>query len=193
MFSKAKSSKPDDAGAAPDAVANAAVAAPAPKRSNNAKGPSVPSIISADVIVSGNVDASGEVQLDGELHGDIKSQRLIVGEKACVKGEICCENVTVRGRVEGSVRAKQVTLAATAHVEGDIIHSSLSVESGAFFEGNARHSDDPIGERGKSDGRKPRPAPSPRPVDTSADETALRPTGTDGPSFSGGQNRSPLR
>ena len=121
----------------------------------------VPSIISADVVLRGNVNSSGEVQLDGALEGDIKASTLIVGEKATVKGEIICESVTVRGRVEGGIRAKQVQLAATAHILGDILHSSLSVESGAHFEGNCRHSDDPLSEAAAGDFRKSRPTATP--------------------------------
>ena len=133
--------------------------------------------------------------MDGTLEGDIKSAMLTVGEKASVKGEIICENVVVRGRVEGAIRAKQVALAATAHIVGDILHSSLSVESGAHFEGNCRHSDDPLSEAAASDFRKSRPlgGPAPRPVAAShGDEPAVRSPANEAPSFLS-QSRSPLR
>lgn len=157
----------------------------------------VPSIVSADVVVRGNINSSGEVQLDGALEGDIKAFTLMVGEKATVKGEIVCENVTVRGRVEGGIRAKQVQLAATAYILGDIIHSSLSVESGAHFEGACRHSDDPLSEAAAGDYRKSRPtatppqraaAPAPQPH---AEEAAPR-AANEAPSFLS-PARSPLR
>jgi cytoskeletal protein CcmA (bactofilin family) len=54
--------------------------------------------------------------------------------------------VTVRGKVMGRIRARKVMLAATSHVEGDILHEAFAVESGAFFEGNCRHSDNPLGD-----------------------------------------------
>lgn len=202
MFSKAKTKSSDDApqsSAAPEpASSNAVAPAPTNKRSSAMKSAGVPSIISADVVVSGNINAAGEVQLDGELQGDIKAARLIVGEKATVRGEIICEGVTVRGRVEGGIRAKQVTLAATAHIEGDIVHSALSVESGAYFEGNCRHSDDPLSEAAAADFRKTRPvAPAPRPSETkeTANAQALRQAAAnsgEAPSFLS-QSRSPLR
>lgn len=159
------------------------------------KSAGVPSIISADVVLRGAINSVGEVQLDGVLEGDIKSTMLIVGEKASVKGEIICESVVIRGRVEGGIRAKQVALAATAHIMGDILHSSLSVESGAHFEGNCRHSDDPLSEAAASDFRKSRPhsGPAPRPVAsaTPAEEPAAR-AANEAPSFLS-QTRSPLR
>lgn len=152
----------------------------------------VPSIISADMVLRGNISSAGEVQLDGALEGDIKAIMLIVGEKASVKGEIVCENVTVRGRVEGGIRAKQVALAATAHIIGDILHSSLSVESGAHFEGNCRHSDDPLSEASSGDFRKSRPTGglAPRPVVSGEDGS--RSAANEAPSFLS-PSRSPLR
>jgi cytoskeletal protein CcmA (bactofilin family) len=103
-----------------------------------------PSILSGDIVIIGTVTAEGEIQLDGQIEGDVRAGALIVGEKASVKGEVVAESVTIRGRVLGSVRGRQVQLASTARIEGDIIHSALSVESGAFFEGHCRHTSDPM-------------------------------------------------
>ncbi len=152
----------------------------------------VPSIISADMVLRGNINSAGEVQLDGSLEGDIKAAMLIVGEKASVKGEIICENVTIRGRVEGGIRAKSVALASTAHIVGDILHSSLSVESGAHFEGNCRHSDDPLSEASAGDFRKSRPTGglAPRPVVAAGDDSGR--SSNEAPSFLN-PSRSPLR
>jgi len=135
MFSKAKdtgnSSSP-----------NAAPSAPVPaKRPNKAN---VPSIISPDLTVIGTLNATGDIQIDGKVEGDINTFSMTIGEKAVVNGEIRAEECIIRGHVIGSVRARKVQLCATAHVEGDILHHALAVETGAFFEGNCRHSDDPL-------------------------------------------------
>ena len=202
MFSKAKSkSAPEETKSrapAPETTQVAPAPAASSKRSSSMKTAGVPSIISADVVMRGNINSSGEIQFDGSLEGDIKASSLIIGEKAAVKGEIVCESVTVRGRVEGGIRAKSVSLASTAHIQGDILHSSLSVESGAHFEGNCRHSDDPLSEASAKDFRKARPStgatPPARPVTTSSDDDTptLRPVPAEAPSFLS-QNRSPLR
>ena len=71
------------------------------------------------------------------------------GEKAEIHGEILADDITVRGRVTGRIRARKVQLSATSHVEGDILHEAFSVEAGAFFEGNCRHSDNPLGDEVK--------------------------------------------
>lgn len=200
MFSKAKQKPSGDERSKSLSIesnsATPAQSAPQSKRSSSMKSAGVPSIISADVILRGNVNSTGEVQLDGVLEGDLKAAMLIVGEKASVKGEIICESVVVRGRVEGGIRAKQVALAATAHIVGDILHSSLSVESGAHFEGNCRHSDDPLSEAAASDFRKSRPTggPAPRPVAIAPDDGgSSRSAAHEAPSFLSNQARSPLR
>ena len=123
---------------------------PAPAAPQAAKrGRPAPSIISADMVIQGSINSAGDVQIDGRLEGDIRSAGLVIGDQAEVQGEISAEEVNVRGKVIGRIRARRVLLAATAHVEGDILHEALSVEAGAFFEGNCRHSDNPVGDADK--------------------------------------------
>ena len=208
MFSKAKDKNAGDAKqtmAQPEmkqSASNAASMAPSKRSAASRPTAGVPSIISSDVVMQGNINAGGEVQFDGTLEGDIRASTLIVGEQAAVKGEIVCERVTVRGKVEGGIRAKQVSLAATAHIFGDIIHSALAVENGAHFEGACRHSDDPLSEASASDFRKQRPSPAPAPVKTAAPAAApMSSAPTDAPKANGAgdapsflsPNRSPLR
>ncbi len=201
MFSKAKTGKNVDAKDAPTARQDASSAAPSPlKRSSAPRASNVPSIISQDVVMRGNINSAGEIQFDGALEGDIKAGSLIIGDKASVKGEIVCEAVVVRGSVEGAIRAKSVSLASSARIQGDILHSSLSVETGAHFEGNCRHSDDPLSDSSANDFRRTRPstaasAPSPRPVNTGGEDDAQKSpngSGNTAPAFLS-PGRSPLR
>ena len=124
--------------AAPPPIA--AAAPNAPKRNRAA-----PSIISADMIMQGTLSSAGDIHVDGRVEGDARSVSLVVGDTAEIHGEVLAEEVTIRGKVIGSIRARKVLLTATSHVEGDILHEALAVESGAFFEGNCRHSDNPLG------------------------------------------------
>ena len=98
------------------------------------------------MVINGTLTSTGDIQIDGRVEGDVRSVGLVIGEKAEIHGEIFAEDVTVRGKVVGRIRARKVLLAATSHVEGDILHEAFAVESGAFFEGNCRHSDNPLGE-----------------------------------------------
>jgi len=100
-----------------------------------------PSILGQDIAINGSVSAEGEIQLDGAVDGDVRAGSLTIGEQAVVKGEIEAESVVVRGQVSGSIKARHVQLAATSRVEGDILHTSLAIESGAYFEGHCRRAD----------------------------------------------------
>ena len=126
----------------PAAAAPAASPAAQPKRPGLRNG--TPSIISADLIVRGALFSAGDVQIDGRVDGDIRAGGLIVGEKAVIVGDVYAEEIVVRGRVEGGISARKVSLSSTCHVEGNILHEALAVEIGAYFEGNCRHSDNPL-------------------------------------------------
>jgi cytoskeletal protein CcmA (bactofilin family) len=120
------------------------IAAPQPKQTRS--GRAAPSILSADVVVVGNLTSGGDIQIDGTIEGDVRSVSLTVGDKATINGEVIADDVVVRGRVIGSIHARRVQLCSNCHVEGNILHEALAVETGAYFEGNCRHSADPLGD-----------------------------------------------
>ncbi|MGV8996544.1 MAG: bactofilin family protein [Parvibaculaceae bacterium] len=154
----------------------APVAASNPAKRTGAR--TAPSIISSDLVVHGNLVATGDIQVDGTVEGDIRSQSLTIGEKASVHGELVAEDIVIRGRVIGTIRGRRVQLSSTCHVEGDILHEALAVETGAFFEGNCRHSDDPIGQASAHKPTIAAPSPvaaAPRPVMRPAEAHAPSP------------------
>ncbi len=104
---------------------------------------SAPSILSGDLAINGSITSDGEIQLDGIVEGDIRAASITIGEKSVVKGEVIADTITVRGKVIGKLRGNQIQLATTARVEGDITHATLSMENGAFFEGQCHHESDP--------------------------------------------------
>ncbi len=104
------------------------------------------SILSADLTVVGNLRTSGDIQVEGNVEGDIVA-----------------DDIVVNGRVIGKVRGLKVRLTSSARVEGDIIHKTIAIESGAHFEGSVQRQDDPL-----ANGRTALPAPGA--VAVSADE-----------------------
>jgi cytoskeletal protein CcmA (bactofilin family) len=111
---------------------------PAPK----AKPPA--SVLSADLTVTGNLKTTGDIQVEGTIEGDIRAHLLTVGEGATVRGEVMADDVVINGRIIGRVRGLKVRLTSTARVEGDIIHKTIAIESGAHFEGSVQRQDDPL-------------------------------------------------
>ena len=68
----------------------------------------------------------------------------MLGENAQLDGDVVAEDVIVRGRLTGSVRALRVMLQSQSHVEGNLFYKSLSIEQGTYFEGESRPSEDPL-------------------------------------------------
>ncbi|MGR3466327.1 MAG: bactofilin family protein [Shimia sp.] len=153
MFSKSKINEPGAAPAPSSTPSSAGSASPAPTASPapagefkasapKAKPPA--SVLSADLHITGNIRTSGDIQIEGEVEGDIRAHLLTVGEGATIKGEVMADDVVVNGRVIGRVRGLKVRLTSTARVEGDIIHKTIAIESGAHFEGSVQRQDDPL-------------------------------------------------
>lgn len=155
MFSKSKINEPG-----PKQGTDADTKEKAPEMSQNKvpeATPSAPkakppaSVLSADLQITGNIKTTGDVNIEGNVEGDIRAHLLTVGEGATVKGECIADDVVVNGRVIGKVRGLKVRLTSTARVEGDIIHKTIAIESGAHFEGSVQRQEDPL----NSGGSKP--------------------------------------
>ncbi len=101
----------------------------------------IPSIISTNLRIVGNLISEGDVQVDGVIEGDVRSRTLTVSEGATVNGQIQAETVRIRGNTLGRIIANNVELGPTAKVIGDIVHTLISIESGAYLEGQCKHLD----------------------------------------------------
>ena len=160
MFSKSRINEPGsgagaDAGKSPsgDSSASSKQATTPPSSSSAATGgagSSTPkakppaSTLSSDLTIVGNIKTTGDIQIEGTVEGDIRAHLLTVGEGATVRGECLADDVVVNGRVVGRVRGLKVRLTSPARVEGDIIHKTIAIESGAHFEGSVQRQDDPL-------------------------------------------------
>ena len=107
-------------------------------------GPLSISTIDEGLTITGNVTSKGELHLNGHVQGDVRCVSLVLGENAQLEGSVVAEDVRVRGRLIGSVRALRVTLQSKSHVEGNLLHKSLSIEQDTHFEGESRPSEDPL-------------------------------------------------
>ena len=146
MFSKPNPNTPQGGGPAapaPGAAQPTGSGAPAPQPEAQARPAAAPrgqrptSLIAADTIIEGNISGGGELQIDGTVKGDVRVDHVTVGYGGQVDGGIYAEAVEVRGKVAGSVTAKQVRLYGACHVDGDITHEQLAMETGAFFQGRS--------------------------------------------------------
>lgn len=132
MFSKQTKTPPKPTATSAPAPLPTAMAPEAPRAR-----PKVASLISDGITIEGGVVGDGELQIDGVVRGDVRVARLTVGDTGHIEGSVYAEATEIRGRVIGSVTAKQVRLYGTAYVDGDITHEQLAMETGAFFQGRS--------------------------------------------------------
>lgn len=105
------------------------------------KKPGIPSIIANDMNILGNIISDGPIDLAGTLSGNVHCHTLTLREKGSITGEIFADSVFIYGRVKGIIHARSVHLYSTCHIEGIIMHEALSIEDGAFIDGNCKRTD----------------------------------------------------
>ena len=143
MFNKSKQTRNDAVSQRPPAAPAPRVQAPAPRPAAAPEAPIVPSpgmssIISNALHVTGNLDCAGDIEIKGTIDGDVKARNVRIDESGKVKGKVTAESAYVDGTVRGQIVARTVALAGSANVRGDIVHETLSIEAGAFLDGNCR-------------------------------------------------------
>lgn len=96
----------------------------------------MPSIISPGLQVTGNLVCDGDIHVEGSIEGDVRARTVTIGQAGTIVGHTTAEQVLVSGKVDGKISAATVILHKSAKVFGDIAHETLTIESGAHFEGH---------------------------------------------------------
>ncbi len=153
MFSKSRINEPgpkvgDDKPGMPEMTARPAEPSASYGASSAPKAKPPASVLSSDLTITGDLKTTGDIQVEGTIEGDIRAHLLTVGEGATIRGEVVADDVVINGRIIGRVRGLKVRLTSTARVEGDIIHKTIAIESGAHFEGSVQRQDDPLSASG---------------------------------------------
>lgn len=96
--------------------------------------------ISTGTVVKGEISSSNDIRIDGTFEGKIYSKgRVVVGEKALIKGDIICSNVDFWGTMEGNFFVKDtLSLKSSSKVKGDLHIKRLQVELDAKFDGTCQ-------------------------------------------------------
>jgi cytoskeletal protein CcmA (bactofilin family) len=89
--------------------------------------------------------ASGMIRLNAHFKGEIQSEGLVVvADQGEVEAEIHARNVSVAGKVKGSIHARErIEIREHGVVLGDIYTPSLVVDPGGYFDGQC-HMPTPI-------------------------------------------------
>jgi cytoskeletal protein CcmA (bactofilin family) len=87
--------------------------------------------------ITGDIVCDGNIRIDGTLNGNLIAKgKVVIGPSGCIDGELNCQNADISGTVKAKVTvAEQLTLKATAKLNGDISTNKLAIEPGANFSG----------------------------------------------------------
>ena len=89
-------------------------------------------------VLEGNLVFEGTLYLNGQVKGGIESRTgtIVVGEEAVIHADVFVQTATVKGEINGTVRAtERIELYPPARVYGDINAPVVQIEAGALFEG----------------------------------------------------------
>jgi len=95
------------------------------------------SLIGSGTVVEGKITTEGSIRIDGTMVGDVLAKaNAAIGASGVLKGTISAKNVSLAGKVKGSVMASEkLILESKSVLQGDIKSSKLVVDEGALFEG----------------------------------------------------------
>lgn len=93
--------------------------------------------VATGTVMRGKLVASGTVRLNGRFDGHLVCARLEIGSDGYVHGRVSARELVVAGQVVGNVEATSVTLEDGAFIEGDVRYAKLALDHGATMTGKA--------------------------------------------------------
>ncbi len=95
-------------------------------------------LIAAGTVFEGKLRTPGSIRVDGRVVGEIIATNSIsVGGAGDIEGNISAKNITIGGKVNGSVVAQEkLVFEPKAVIKGDIHASKLVIDEGATFDGS---------------------------------------------------------
>lgn len=94
-------------------------------------------LVGGGTVVEGRIKTEGSIRIDGKLTGDlIAKANVAVGEAGVVDGSLVARNISLAGKVHGTVTAtEKLVLEGKSVMKGDIRAARLVVDEGAVFDG----------------------------------------------------------
>jgi cytoskeletal protein CcmA (bactofilin family) len=95
------------------------------------------SLVGTGTVVEGKIKTDGSIRIDGKVVGDlIAKANVAVGLGGVIEGNLSGKNVSLAGKVVGTVEAaEKLVLEPKCMVKGDIRAARLVVDEGAVFDG----------------------------------------------------------
>ena len=103
------------------------------------------SLVGSGTTIEGKIRAEGNVRIDGKLVGDVVAKaNAAVGVTGVVEGSVMAKNISVAGKVNGTVTAtEKLILEGKSVMKGDIRAARLVIDEGAMFDGQCAMTSQP--------------------------------------------------
>jgi cytoskeletal protein CcmA (bactofilin family) len=93
-------------------------------------------IIQADLTIEGDLLAKGGViSINGHVSGDVEARAVQILAPGTVEGSINAKEVTISGRLQGSVKCDVLSLSEESSVAADVTAGTMTMKSGADLTG----------------------------------------------------------
>ncbi|MBI5473908.1 MAG: polymer-forming cytoskeletal protein [Ignavibacteriae bacterium] len=94
-------------------------------------------LIAGNTLFEGKIKTEGSIRIDGKFVGEVTAKaNAAVGSSGTIEGNLSARNVTVAGKISGTVQAtEKLVLESKSIVQGDIRAARLVVDEGATFDG----------------------------------------------------------
>ena len=101
---------------------------------------SINTIVGPNTSLKGDIDTGGFTRIDGSIIGNVNaSGRVVIGERARMKSNVCGTVITIGGVVCGNVIAgESLVILSTALVLGDIITRRIQADEGCLINGRVK-------------------------------------------------------
>ena len=98
---------------------------------------SINTIIGPNTSLTGDIETGGFTRIDGSIRGDVRAKgRVVIGERARMKGNVSGTNITIGGVVYGNIISDgHLVVLSTAIIIGDIITRRVQADDGCFING----------------------------------------------------------
>jgi cytoskeletal protein CcmA (bactofilin family) len=97
------------------------------------------SVIGTGTVITGNIKTDGMIRVDGRVVGNLVTLGdAAVGLTGIIEGSLDARNITVAGKVMGTITAMQkLVLESKSVLKGDLRTARLVVDEGAVFDGRS--------------------------------------------------------
>ena len=102
----------------------------------NRKSDKLDMIIGKDSKITGEIESAGTILIEGTIIGTIHGEKVILGEKSYVKGNIFANSISISGKIEGCLKAGEIVeFKESGCISGDVVTRRMSVLKGAILNG----------------------------------------------------------